>query len=154
MDVFKIDVIRTTSYSGSIIGEMWINGSFLCYTLELPWLQNQKGVSCVPNGRYDAMVRYDKADGWRIQLIGVTGRSGVQIHVGNYPRDIQGCVLVGTSAEANRVLNSKAAYQLLKEAFYGSATPKQSPAKSLSVEFSGIQASPWGDQPAVAAAKA
>lgn len=145
MDRVDIVVERKTSYSGSIIGQLSVNGTRVCYTLELPWLWNEKGVSCVPNGRYSEFLRYDKTDGWRIQLIGVPGRSGVQIHVGAYPKHTKGCVLVGTSSGANQVLGSGSAYRKLKRAFYGSDKPGERPDKGITVEFKGIQATPWGD---------
>jgi hypothetical protein len=147
MSDFNIVINRTRINSASLGGELSIGGRRICYTLELPWLWNQRNVSCIPNGRYFGRLRYDKADAWRIQLIGVRGRSGIQIHIGNYPRDTQGCVLVGTSIASNAVLGSKAAYELLKESFYGTRNPTQCPAKNVSVEFKGILASPPGDYP-------
>jgi hypothetical protein len=145
MEIFDLVVDRKHSCSGSIIGELSVNGSFLCYTLELPWRWNQNNVSCIPLGRYRGYLRYDKADGWRIQLTNVPGRAGVQIHVGNYPSDIKGCILVGTTYTPNKVLNSGKAYALLKEAFYGSKTPNYTPNKAIFVEFTGILSTPWGD---------
>ena len=145
MDKCEIVINRLQTYSGSIVGELSVNGTKRCYTLEKPWWWNEQLVSCVPNGRYPGTLRYDKSDGWRIQLVGVPNRTGVQIHVGNYPSQTQGCVLVGTSYGVNKVFNSVAAYAKLKEAFYGSGAPMQSPWKSISVEFKGIQATPPGD---------
>ena len=145
MEKFEIVINRLKVYSGSIIGELIVNGVKLCYTLEKPWWWNQESASCVPNGRYPATLRYDKSDGWRIQLVGVPKRSGIQIHVGNYPTQTEGCVLVGTSYAPNAVINSVAAYTKLKDAFYGTNAPTQSPSKSITVEFKGIQATPLGD---------
>ncbi len=145
MDRVDIVIERKTSYSGSIVGTLSVNGDRVCYTLELPWIWNEKGVSCVPNGRYSAFLRYDKGDKWRIQLINVPGRTGVQIHMGAYPRHTKGCVLVGTSTGANQVLGSGSAYRRLKRAFYGAVQASQSPDMNITVEFKGIQATPWGD---------
>ena len=148
MDRVDIVIDRKTAYSGSIVGTLSVNGSRVCYTLELPWLWNEKGVSCVPNGRYFAFLRYDKGDKWRIQLTGVPGRSGVQIHMGNYPHHTKGCVLVGTGTGSNKVFGSSSAYQALKAAFYGAVKASQSPDVNIAVEFKGIQATPYGDYPA------
>lgn len=145
MQPFHVVIYRTRSYSDSLGGELIVNHTRVCYTLELPWYWNEQYVSCIPLGRYSATLRYDKNDCWRVELVGVPGRSGIQIHIGNYPRDTVGCVLVGTALSPNTVLNSKEAYRLFKEAFYGTSNPMQSPAKKISVEFRGIQPQPRGD---------
>lgn len=50
--------------------------------------------------------------GGKVPLItGVTGHSGVRIHVGNYPSDTKGCILVGTVGTDSSVLNSSLAYR-------------------------------------------
>ena len=146
MERFYITIDRLESHSSSIIGQLSVNGKPLCYTLELAWLWNSKNVSCIPTGRYQAKLRYDHKDQWRIELMGVPGgRTHIQIHVGNYPRDVEGCVLVGTSYSGNAVLNSARAYDLLKAEFYGSGNVTSSPDKTILVEFKGIHATPWGD---------
>jgi hypothetical protein len=138
---FQITIDRKHSYSQSIGGELFVNGSFLCYTLELAWLWNAKSKSCIPPGRYRGFLRFDKTDGWRIQLSGVPGgREGVQIHVGNYPRDIEGCVLVGITAAPNAVLSSAEAYAKLRHTYTGAGG-------NITVEFKGVLATPWGDYP-------
>jgi len=158
MSRFYVLIRRKHAYSASIIGEMYVNGSFLCYTLELPWRWNQRNVSCIPRGAYSGFIRYDKPDGWRIQLQGVPNRSGVQIHIGNYPSDIKGCVLVGTSYSPNAVWHSRKAYEKLRQAFYGDVTdprlPSACPAKDISVEFAGIFGPPVGDFPSPGSATA
>jgi|SRR5262249_30959955 len=138
---FKVVVNRKHPFASGIIGEMFVNGTFVCYTLELAWLWNEKDKSCVPPGTYQGFVRTDHKDKWRIQLEGIPGnREGVQIHIGNFPRDIKGCVLVGNSYSPDAVHDSAAAYEKLKSAY------RHSPG-SISVEFKGILATPWGDYP-------
>lgn len=44
------------------------------------------------------------------EIIGIQGHSGVRIHVGNYPSETQGCILVGTTGSDTIVLNSRHAY--------------------------------------------
>lgn len=138
---FQIVIRRKHSFAESIIGELYINGAFLCYTLELAWLWNAKNKSCVPPGEYRAHLRFDHKDKWRIELLNVPGnRQNVQIHIGNYPKDVLGCVLVGTSFAADKVLDSTRAYEKLKTAYREHAAP-------ISVKFEGILATPWGDYP-------
>lgn len=69
---------------------------FTCKTLELPWLDNQRSISCIPEGKYLAYKR-NKSTGTVIELIGVPNRSYIQIHSGNYTRQIEGCILPGVA---------------------------------------------------------
>ena len=140
---FQVLIKRKRSFPQGIVGELYANGKFICYTLELAWFWNLNNKSCVPNGKYRGFIRNDHKDKWRIELTGVPGnREHVQIHIGNFPKDIKGCVLVGTSYAPDAVLNSVAAYEKLKEAYDHTHG-------TVSVEFDGILATPWGDYPGV-----
>lgn len=66
-------------------------------TLELPWNDNQSNISCIPAGYYIAQYRSSPSNGDVIELKGVPKRSYIQIHSGNYTRQIEGCILVGDS---------------------------------------------------------
>lgn len=77
---------------------------FSCKTLELPWLDNQKYVSCIPTGFYRARKHISPTFGESIWILDVPGRSEILIHFGNYAGsknpntgrpDTKGCVLVG-----------------------------------------------------------
>lgn len=72
-------------------------GSFQCFTLELPWLENQRGISCIPRGTYRAFKRNSPKNGAVFELRNVPQRSNIQCHAGNYTRQIEGCILVGSS---------------------------------------------------------
>lgn len=73
------------------------SGGFRCFTLELPDRCNLPDISCVPPGKYKAFKRESPANGACIELEDVPARSHIQIHVGNFTRDIRGCILVGSS---------------------------------------------------------
>lgn len=119
------------------MGYLIANGEVICYTLELPWKDNSNFISCILPGSYNGILRYDKPDGWRIQLENVPNRTAVQIHIGNYTKDTEGCILVGTGAKTEdcSVQNSSLAYSKLKEAFYGTSTPNSTPNKTINVSF-------------------
>ena len=77
---------------------------FVCKTLELPWLDNQTGISCIPEGYYDVIPRSSPKYGNHLHVTEVPNRSLILIHPGNYagsknPKtgksDIRGCILVG-----------------------------------------------------------
>lgn len=44
------------------------------------------------------------------EVIGVKGHSGVRIHVGNYPSDTKGCILLGSAGTESKLFNSSVAY--------------------------------------------
>jgi hypothetical protein len=121
-----------------LTGELFVNGKFLSHTLELPWDNNHSFISSIPSGAYDAFLRYDKNDKWRLQLTNVPNRSGVQIHIGNWPSQIQGCVLVGNKVKtrSNAVEQSSNAYTNLKNTFYGSSNPNMTPDLTVKVKIS------------------
>lgn len=73
------------------------NTLFACVGMELPWKNNDKGVSCIPAGKYKCVkvpasvaIPYE-----HISITNVDGRSGVCIHKANFVRQLQGCIAVG-----------------------------------------------------------
>jgi len=64
-------------------------------TLELPWLNNQRRVSCIPEGTYKAIPHTSPKFGKTLWLQTVPGRSEILIHSGNFTRDTLGCILPG-----------------------------------------------------------
>lgn len=73
---------------------------FSCKTLELPWRDNERNISCIPTGKYQAVKRVSEKykHSYHIKSPGeqeVNGRSFVLIHPGNYYTDIRGCILIG-----------------------------------------------------------
>ena len=86
----------TRYYSGKdcTLGTL-TDGNFFLYTLENPWLDNQKNISCIPCGTYNVVehngMRHKNV--WRLE--GVDGRYSIVIHKGNYERSTKGCILVG-----------------------------------------------------------
>jgi hypothetical protein len=142
----KIDVeIRRDLYtSQATFGTIYVNGQAIAYTLERPVGNNEKDRSAIPTGTYPGGLRYDGKKGWRVELSRVAGnRDHVQIHVGNFPADSTGCILVGTERhpEANppSVLYSKEAMTFLKNIFYGTTHPVYSPDRSVTVRITGVR---------------
>lgn len=69
---------------------------FMCKVLELPDLDNQRNISCIPEGLYKAKKRISPGKGYEvIEYIGVPNRTYIQLHHGNYTRQILGCQLPG-----------------------------------------------------------
>ncbi len=95
--------------------------AFHCASLELPWLNNQRNVSCIPSGTYEVTkVHSPKFGDGTLSVNSVQGRSHILIHPGNYTSDIEGCILLGERfADLNKdnitdVINSKVTVESLK----------------------------------------
>lgn len=93
------------------------DGDFFLYTLENPWLDNQKHISCIPDGTYSVVPHngFKHKDVWRLQ--GVDGRYSILIHVGNRVSQTKGCILIGLGVVINNrekmVTHSRDAKELL-----------------------------------------
>jgi hypothetical protein len=89
------------------------NAGLICKTLELPWKENKRSISCIPEGFYlvtlsgpvlkdDPNTEEDESGGRRPRpyshyiVHGVKGRSGILIHVGVDVNHSQGCILVAS----------------------------------------------------------
>jgi hypothetical protein len=132
---FDILIERKLSSEQCNMGYLFINNLPICYSLELPWKDNESNISCIPKGKYNGILRYDKKDGWRIQLESVPNRTGVQIHIGNYTSQTQGCILVGKSVDTDNcsVQNSSNSYSKIKDIFYGTKKPINTPNKTITL---------------------
>tara|TARA_R110000822_G_scaffold301424_1_gene425245 strand:- start:76 stop:504 length:429 start_codon:yes stop_codon:yes gene_type:complete len=68
-------------------------------TLELAWKDNQRRISCIPEGTYKVIEHISQKFGNCFWIQNVPNRSEVLIHQGNYHTDILGCILVGLSSK-------------------------------------------------------
>ena len=68
---------------------------FNCYTLELPWNDNKKQISCIPKGEYNVEKRQSTKYKNHFHVLDVPNRSYILIHQGNYNWHTKGCILVG-----------------------------------------------------------
>ena len=111
----EIKVIRDTFTEDSTIGKMYINDKYHCYTLEDKVREVKvQNVTAIPKGRYEVIVNFSN----RFQqlmplLLNVPNFEGVRIHWGNYSKDTEGCILVGSSKSVNMIGNSRAQYTKL-----------------------------------------
>ena len=121
----KIIVKRFLSTDVETIGKMvLINNNAiigeLC-TLELPWKDNKKKESCIPEGKYFATQYIRPSKEWSLWLQDVPNRTAILVHSANYTSQIQGCIAVGTEhTDINKdgivdVKDSKVAMGLLKD---------------------------------------
>ena len=101
MSEMKATIIREKSSEKQTLGVfiLYKDGKqiFSCKTLELPWLNNQQQISCIPTGTYNVVGRESPKYKKHFHVQDIVGRSWVLIHHGNYYSDIKGCILVGAA---------------------------------------------------------
>lgn len=71
----------------------------LCKTLELPWKENNRNVSCIPEGSY-IMVKEatsTKHPYPHFRILNVQDRSGILVHRLTYVKHLLGCIGVGSA---------------------------------------------------------
>lgn len=90
------------------------------YTLEEPWKNNEKKISCIPSGVYECAthnsIKFSEV--WKLE--NVPERTAILIHSGNTTDDIEGCILVGLDHgmlnKKRAVLRSRDALAVLRAA--------------------------------------
>lgn len=65
-------------------------------TLEPPWRQNARRVSCIPPGLYQVAPHTSPRFGRCLDVLGEEPRSHVLFHAGNSVADTAGCILPGS----------------------------------------------------------
>lgn len=96
----NILISRYLSSDKQTIGNFYVidkNSSVLldAVCLELPWLYNQRRISCIPTGEYRGVKHTSPTFGECIWIKDVPDRSEILIHAGNFHSDTLGCPLVG-----------------------------------------------------------
>lgn len=86
--------IKRGYFDDCTIGRLSIEG-FNCLSLELPWLNNQQDISCIPEGLYKYFLRRSPQNGMVLELRDVENRTCIQMHSANFTYEILGCIAVG-----------------------------------------------------------
>ena len=74
-------------------GTLFVNGQFFCFTIELPWNDNKRNLSCIPEGVYDIEPRFSKKFQHHLIVKDVSGRSFILIHPANdAKKELLGCI--------------------------------------------------------------
>jgi Family of unknown function (DUF5675) len=99
----NLTLTRTQSNDDCTLGQIVLPDGTLLYSLELPWKDNDKDVSCVPPGIYQLIPytspKHDST--WYLEnaALGVGGagshRSFCEIHSANWASQLEGCIALG-----------------------------------------------------------
>lgn len=90
------------------VGELYKNGYFFAYTMEQPWKQNSRFISCIPSGLYEiepintpshgdtgVLVNHDLNVFATQEEAQNGGRYACLIHPANWSHQLQGCIALG-----------------------------------------------------------
>jgi hypothetical protein len=111
----NLKLIRKFPAKDCVIGELYVNNQFECYTLEdIERPVKIAGVTAIPRGIYEVVITFSE----RFQkplplLLKVPDFDGVRIHPGNTSADTEGCILVGKTKGQNVIEQSKDAFNAL-----------------------------------------
>ncbi|MBP2284863.1 hypothetical protein H4V97_003181 [Flavobacterium sp. CG_23.5] len=96
------------------------NGTLVCYTIELPWLGNQRRISCIPEGEYVLQKRFSPKFKWHLHLRNVPGRDLILIHPANdAKKELLGCIAPVTQhSGVGKGRSSRKALEKLKSLVY------------------------------------
>lgn len=76
---------------------------FECVTVELPWLENARRISCIPKGKYKVITRVSQKYSKHLHVLDVPNRDFILIHEANFVYQLKGCIGVGaTFKDINR----------------------------------------------------
>ena len=129
-----IIVLKRTYFPDGTNGKLKCNGKSICNTIELPWRENQKRVSCIPEGKYFIRKRYSQKFQWHLEVIDVKDRSLILFHPANNALlELNGCIapvsklsgpglgilsrmaFVNLKTKVYQVLNGKESVELIVE---------------------------------------
>lgn len=91
----RLTIYRTYQQDKQTLGEMQIE-DFTCFSLELPWKNNEVRKSCIPPGIYRVVKHTSPKFGKCFWVKDVPNRSAILIHPGNYFKHTLGCILPAT----------------------------------------------------------
>jgi hypothetical protein len=113
----KIEVFRQPSDDVCTLGELVINGTHECYTLEdvvRPDGEKVFGKTAIPYGTYLVVATFSQHFQRDLPLlVNVPNFSGVRIHPGNTAADTEGCLLVGETKGYDAISQSRFAFDKL-----------------------------------------
>lgn len=116
-------LIRISYLDQQTFGVLLDEKTPFCLTLERPWLENRRSVSCIPEGHYLCKRVDSPKFGDTFEVTNVPERSHILFHPGNLTDDTHGCILTGEQYEKlygqNAIVASGKAFREFKNRLKG-----------------------------------
>lgn len=90
--------LQRTYFKEGTNGALFYKNDFMGFIIELPWLDNKKMKSCIPEGVYTLKPRFSDKFNHHLIIENVPGRNLILMHPANDARkELQGCLAPVTS---------------------------------------------------------
>jgi len=101
-------------------GILSFSGHEICKTIELPWLDNQRRISCIPEGTYRLRKRFSPKFKWHLEVMNVKNRDLILFHPANDAlKELNGCIApVSKLTGEGKGIQSRIAFERLKEIIF------------------------------------
>ena len=108
--------LKRTYFPDGCNGQIECNGKIICNTIELPWRDIQRRISCIPEGKYILKKGYSSKFKWHIEIANVPNRGGILFHPANNAQmELNGCIAPVTKISGPGLgLMSRKAFDKLK----------------------------------------
>lgn len=89
----KREIISNKATLGTLFNPQ---GLELAKSIELPFMDNKQGISCIPFGTYKC--KKDNTGRHRFwKILDVEGRENIEMHIANFTSELKGCIAFGQS---------------------------------------------------------
>ena len=86
-------ILHRTYFKEGTNGVLFYKEVFLGFAIELPWADNTRNISCIPEGVYPLKARFSEHFGNHLILEKVKNRNLILIHpANNAKKELQGCI--------------------------------------------------------------
>ena len=92
----QVRIVRLeTNPNYGTFGTLLIDGEVFCITLEPYSRDNEKAISCIPEGQYICKAVTSSKYGETFEVTNVQDREYILFHTGNIDEHTKGCILLG-----------------------------------------------------------
>src|SRR6476620_3724062 len=112
--------LTRTYFPDGTNGKLMCEGKTICNTIELPWKNNERRVSCIREGKYFIRKRYSQKFKWHLEIAAVPNRDLILFHPANNAlQELNGCIAPVTKLSGSGLgLMSRKAFAKLKTVVY------------------------------------
>ncbi|MCW3161301.1 DUF5675 family protein [Chryseobacterium oryctis] len=113
-------VLQRQYFPSGTNGILSFNGKEICKTIELPWKNNQRRISCIPEGIYRIRKRFSSKFRWHLEVMNVKNRDLILFHPANDAlKELNGCIApISELSGEGKGIRSQIAFERLKESVF------------------------------------
>lgn len=113
-------VLERQYLSSGTNGTLSFDGNEICKTIKLPWLDNQRRISCIPEGFYRLRKRFSPKFKWHLEVMNIKNRDLILFHPANDAlKELNGCIApVSKLTGEGKGIQSRIAFERLKEIIF------------------------------------